>query len=61
MTLDERLADIDKQFAQTKLKKDQLEGQLEDTSNELLRLQGSYRAIQALIDESKTGDPKAAK
>ncbi len=49
-TLRERLTDAETRFNAAKVKKDQAEASVQEAENECLRLQGEYRAIQALVD-----------
>lgn len=49
-SLRERLAEAETRFNAAKVKKDQAEASVQEADNECLRVQGEYRAIQALLD-----------
>lgn len=51
-TLQERLKDVEARFNSAKVRKEQAEATLEEAENECLRLQGEYRAVQRIVDET---------
>jgi hypothetical protein len=53
-TLQERLNDVEARFNTAKVRKEQAEVALEDASNECLRIQGEYRAVNELVELSAT-------
>lgn len=56
-TLQERLNDVEARFNAAKAKKEQASVSLEEAENECLRIQGEYRAIQALLELPEVIEP----
>ena len=50
---EEKLKDIEKRFGVANKNREILMGQLDQTNQELLRLQGEHRSMQTLIEENK--------
>lgn len=55
--IEQRLQETEVRFNAAKIAKDQAEAQLEDKSNECLRIQGEFRALKQLAEQITIVDP----
>lgn len=58
----QRLVEVERRFNDAKVRHDQLEAQAQAAEEEKIKIQGEYRALQALLDDlTKEDDSKPEK
>ena len=57
MDIQDRILEAEQKFKTEQDRQGQLKAELETCNQELLRIQGEYRALKAIAEEDKTAEP----